>query len=63
MGLAACSIFIASHVRSWTAYIFPSGSVVNYLPPNARDTGDAGSNPGSKRTPEGGNGNPLQFSC
>ena len=27
------------------------------------DTGDAGSNPGSGRSPAGGNGNPLQSSC
>ena len=27
------------------------------------DTGDSGSNPGSGRSPGGGNGNPLQYSC
>ena len=30
---------------------------------NARDAGDAGSIPGSGRSPGGGNGNPLQYSC
>ena len=30
---------------------------------NAGDTGDASSIPGSGRFPEGGNGNPLQYSC
>ena len=30
---------------------------------NAGDTGDAGSIPGSGRSPGGGNGNPLQYSC
>ena len=30
---------------------------------NAGDTGDAGSIPGSARSPGGGNGNPLQYSC
>ena len=30
---------------------------------NAEDIGDAGSGPGSGRSPEGGNGNPLQYSC
>ena len=30
---------------------------------NAGDTGVAGSIPGSGRTPRGGNGNPLQYSC
>ena len=39
---------------------FPSGSVVKSLPTNA---GDAGSIPGSGRSPGGENGNPLQFSC
>ena len=30
---------------------------------NAEDTGDVGSIPGSGRSPEVGNGNPLQYSC
>ena len=30
---------------------------------NSRDTGDTGSIPGSGRSPGGGNGNPLQYSC
>ena len=33
------------------------------LPANARDTGDAGSIPGSGRSPGEGNGHPLQYSC
>ena len=32
-------------------------------PANAGDTGDSGSIPGSGRSPGGGNGNPLQYSC
>ena len=39
---------------------FPGGSVVKNLPANTRD---AGSIPGSGRSPGGGNGNPLQYSC
>jgi len=39
---------------------FLGGSVVRNLPANARD---AGSIPGSGRSPGGGNGNPLQYSC
>ena len=39
---------------------FPGGSVVKNLPAN---TGDAGSIPGSGRSPGEGNGNPLQCSC
>ena len=38
----------------------PTYSVVKNLPANA---GDTGSNPGSGRSPEEGNGNPLQYSC
>ena len=33
------------------------------LPANARDIGDPGSIPGSGRSPGGGNGSPLQYSC
>ena len=40
--------------------VFPSGSVVKNLSANA---GEAGSIPGSRRFPEEGNGNPLQYSC
>ena len=39
---------------------FPGGSVVENPPANA---GDAGSIPGSGRSPREGNGNPLQYSC
>ena len=39
---------------------FPGGLAVNKLPANA---GDAGSIPGSERSPGGGIGNPLQYSC
>ena len=37
--------------------------VVKNLPVNAGDTGDASSIPGSGRSPGGGNGNRLQYSC
>ena len=39
---------------------FPSGSVVKNPPANA---GDSSSIPGLERSPGGGNGNPLQYSC
>ena len=32
-------------------------------PANAGNTGDKGLIPGSGRSPGGGNGNPLQYSC
>ena len=42
---------------------FPSGSVVKKLPANAGDTRDMDLTPGLGRSPGGGNGNPLQYSC
>ena len=39
---------------------FPGGSVVTNLPDN---TGDMNSIPWSGRSPGGGNGNPLQYTC
>ena len=42
---------------------FPSGSVVENPPASTGDTGDVGSIPGWGRSPGGGNGNPLQYSC
>ena len=39
---------------------FPCDPVLKNLPANA---GDAGSIPGSGRSPGVGNGNPLQYSC
>ena len=36
--------------------------MVKNPPANAGDTGDAGSTPGSERSPEGGYGKPLQYS-
>ena len=37
--------------------------MVKDLPANAGDIRDAGSIPGFRRSPGGGNGNPLQYSC
>ena len=44
-------------------YGLPSGAVVKNLAVNAADTRNAGSIPGSGRSPGVGNGNPLQYSC
>ena len=41
---------------------FLSGSVVKNLPANAGYIADAGSIPGSGRSPEGESGNPLDYS-
>ena len=42
---------------------FPRDSGVNNPPASAGDAGDMGSIPGSGRSPGGGNGNLLQYSC
>ena len=42
---------------------FPGGSEVQNPSANAGDAGDTGSIPGSGRSPEGGHGTPLQYSC
>ena len=53
------SNFVLSYLFNW-GLGFPGGRVVKNLPANA---GDTGSVPGLGRLPEGGNGNPLQYSC
>ena len=46
---------------------FPGSSVAKKKkknpPANVRDMGDIGSIPGLRRSPGGGNSNPLQYSC
>ena len=42
---------------------FPDVTVVKNLPADAGDAGDKGSIPGSGRSPGGGHGNPLKYSC
>ena len=42
---------------------FPGGSLVKNLLANAGDARDMGQIPGSGRSPGGGHGNPLQYSC
>ena len=37
--------------------------MVKNSPSNAKDAGDTGWIPGSGKFPDGGNGNPLQYSC
>ena len=41
----------------------PGHTVVKDPPAKAGDTGEVGSIPGSGKSPGGGNGNPLQYSC
>ena len=42
---------------------FPGGTVVENQAANTGHIGDLGSIPGSGRSPGGGHGNPLQYSC
>jgi len=42
---------------------FPGGAVVKIPPAKAGDTEDSGLIPGSGRSPGGGHGNLLQYSC
>ena len=42
---------------------FQVALVVKNPPANVGDTGDTGSIPGSGRSPGGGHGNPVQYSC
>ena len=42
---------------------FPGGTVVKNPPASAGDARDAGSIPGSGRSPGVGNGNQLQYTC
>ena len=51
-------------IRKWVFLgDFPGDTMVNNPPANARDTRNAGLIPGLGRSPEGGSGNPLQYSC
>ena len=43
--------------------VFSGGTLIKNLPANAGDAGEAGSTPGSGRSPRGGNDSPLQYSC
>ena len=54
----ALSIHVIYYTRG-----FPGSSVVKNPSANAEDTGDMSSIPGSGRSPGGGNGNPLHYSC
>ena len=44
-------------------YIYGSGGEVKNPPANSGNTGEVGSFPGLRRSPGGGNGNPLQYNC
>ena len=52
-----------SMVSSWPNTGFPGGSAAKIPPDKAGDTGEEGWIPGSGKSPGGGKGNPLQYSC
>ena len=59
---------LQARTREWVAISFSisvAQSVKNppAIPESICDAGDPGSMPGSGRSPGGGNGNPLQYSC
>ena len=47
-------------VKNWASQV---AVLVKKLPANAREVREVGLIPGSGRSPGGGNGNPLQYSC
>ena len=55
--LVVTTFLLRWHLYSWASQV---ALVVKNPPAN---TGDSGSIPGSGRSPGGGNGNPLQYSC
>ena len=63
-GSSIYGIFQA-RVLEWGAIAFSDQVllVVKNSPANAKDIRDAGLIPGLVRSPGGGNGNPLQYSC
>ena len=50
-------------VFSFLKWDFTRGASAQHPPANAEDSRDVGSVPGLGRSPGGGNGNPLQYSC
>ena len=42
---------------------FPDGTAVKNVPADAGDASETGLIPETGRSPRGGNGNPLQYSC
>ena len=56
---------LTNYKLALTIYLWASQIVlvVKNLPANAGDIRDMGSIPGSGRSPGGGHGNPLQYSC
>ena len=52
--------FVSLYLSVWASQVAVG---VKSLPPSAGDAGDLGLTPGLGRSPRGGHGNPLQYSC
>ena len=52
-----------SYIEKNVKHGFPGGTEVKNPLANVGDARDTGSIPGSGRFPEGGNGNPFEYSC
>ena len=55
-----CIAFFFSSLDTWASQVVLE---IKNLPAKAGDVRDLGSIPGSGRSPQGGYGNPLQYSC
>ena len=61
--LLTVSLITNNHQLVWSEYSTSQVAVVKNPPPNAGDTEDVSSIPGSGRHPGIGSDNPLQHSC
>ena len=61
--MGACSLGYVIKNKAVRLLGFSGGSVVKNSPANAGYAGDISSISGSGRSPERGNGNPVQYSC
>ena len=57
-----CAFFFPPHLEAWGRASQMAQAIKN-PPADAGGTGDMDLIPGSGRSPGGGNGNPLQYSC
>ena len=63
MGTKKIHVILFIALFWWSGMSFPGGIVVMNLPANTGATRDSALIPESGRSPGGGNGNPLQYSC
>ena len=62
--VAQVHVYVKGHQRLYLKYVqFGASQVVLVVKNPPANAGDSGSIPGSGRSPGGGHGNPLQYSC